>query len=194
MGQRAPDDLASTTWSEPPHCHFELSAPRHFVYPAILLLLSEKPRHGYRLIDPLIGLGFGPVDRPTVYRALADLERDGLLESWNAEPKAGATRHVYALTEAGRRALHHWMEVLAAERDVLELVLAALRRSSTIIHGSRRLRRPRFWRGRRRRWPRLQRWGGAPGGRGPSRAAGRHRPEGSRHPRGSTFCRTRRRS
>ena len=122
MGQRAPDDLASTTWSEPPHCHFELSAPRHFVYPAILLLLSEKPRHGYRLIDPLIGLGFGPVDRPTVYRALADLERDGLLESWNAEPKAGATRHVYALTEAGRRALQHWMEVLAAERDVLELV------------------------------------------------------------------------
>jgi DNA-binding PadR family transcriptional regulator/polyisoprenoid-binding protein YceI len=122
MGQGAPDDLEPTTWSEPPHCHFELSAPRHFVYPAILLLLSEKPRHGYRLIEPLIDLGFGPVDRPTVYRALGDLERDGLLESWNAEPKAGATRHVYALTEAGRRALHHWMEVLAAERDVLELV------------------------------------------------------------------------
>jgi len=99
-----------------------LSAPRHFVYPAILLLLSEKPRHGYRLIDSLIGLGFGPIDRPTVYRALADLERDGLLESWNAEPKAGATRHVYAPTEAGRQALQHWMEVLASERDVLELV------------------------------------------------------------------------
>jgi PadR family transcriptional regulator PadR len=122
LGQGAPDHLEPTTWSEPPHCHFELSAPRHFVYPAILLLLSEKPRHGYRLIDPLIDLGFGPVDRPTVYRALGDLERDGLLESWNAEPKAGATRHVYALTEAGRQALHHWMEVLAAERDVLELV------------------------------------------------------------------------
>jgi len=122
MVHRAPGELVSTAWSEPAHCHFEVSAPRHFVYPAILLLLSERPRHGYRLIDPLIDLGFGPVDRPTVYRALGDLERDGLLESWNAEPKAGATRHAYALTEAGRRALQHWMEVVAAERDALERV------------------------------------------------------------------------
>jgi PadR family transcriptional regulator, regulatory protein PadR len=114
---------ASAGWNDPPHCRFELAPPRHFVYPAILLLLSEKPRHGYRLIDPLSDLGFGPADRPTVYRALADLERDGLLESWDAEPKAGATRHVYALTEAGRAALDRWMQILADERDRLDAVL-----------------------------------------------------------------------
>lgn len=119
MGQSS----ASAGWNDPPHCRFELAPPRHFAYPAILLLLSEKPRHGYRLIDPLSDLGFGPADRPTVYRALADLERDGLLESWDAEPKAGATRHVYALTEAGRATLDRWMQILGDERDRLHAVL-----------------------------------------------------------------------
>jgi PadR family transcriptional regulator PadR len=110
-------------WIDPPHCRFELAPPRHFVYPAILLLLSEKPRHGYRLVEPLGAMGFGPADRPSVYRALGDLERDGLLESWDAEPTAGATRHVYALTETGRRALDHWMAILADERDRLAAVV-----------------------------------------------------------------------
>jgi PadR family transcriptional regulator, regulatory protein PadR len=119
----APRSSAPTPWSAPVHCRFELSPPRHFVYPAILLFLSEKPRHGYRLMDPIAGLGLGAVDRPTVYRALADLERDGLVEKWDAEPKAGATRHVYAVTEAGRQALEHWMAVLATERDQLDRVV-----------------------------------------------------------------------
>jgi DNA-binding PadR family transcriptional regulator/polyisoprenoid-binding protein YceI len=114
---------SSSGWTDPPHCRFELAPPRNFLYPAVLLLLSEKPRHGYRLVEPLGALGFGPADRPTVYRALADLERDGLLESWDAEPAAGATRHVYALTAVGRRALDHWMGVLAVERDRLSAVV-----------------------------------------------------------------------
>ena len=123
MKEPVPQSPAPTAWSAPAHCRFELSPPRHFVYPAILLLLSEKPRHGYRLLDPIAGLGLGAVDRPSVYRALADLERDGLVEKWDAEPKAGATRHVYAVTEAGRRALEHWMGVLATERDELDRVV-----------------------------------------------------------------------
>jgi hypothetical protein len=32
-------------------CRFELTPPRHFLYPAILLLLVEQPRHGYRVVD-----------------------------------------------------------------------------------------------------------------------------------------------
>jgi len=114
---------ASAGWTDPPHCRFEIAAPRHFVYPAILLLLSEKPRHGYRLVEPLGAMGFGPADRASVYRALADLERDGLLESWDAEPTAGATRHVYALTAEGRRVMDHWMGILTDERDRLTAVV-----------------------------------------------------------------------
>jgi DNA-binding PadR family transcriptional regulator len=104
-------------------CRFDLTPPRHFLYPAILLLLVEQPRHGYRLVDALLALGFGPVDRPGVYRALADLEHDGLLDSWSATPVAGSTRHVYGVTPAGTVALDRWMRVIATEREALDGVL-----------------------------------------------------------------------
>jgi DNA-binding PadR family transcriptional regulator/polyisoprenoid-binding protein YceI len=112
-----PDRLPST------RCQFTLVPPRHFLYPAILLLLAEKPRHGYRLIDPLTALGFGPVERPQVYRALAELEGDGLVRSWLEPPTAGSARHVYALTADGQQALEAWMSVIAQERACLDLVL-----------------------------------------------------------------------
>ncbi len=102
------------------HCDFHLSPPRHFHYPAILLLLSEEPRHGYSLVDALRTLGFGPISRPSVYRALGDLEHDGFLVSWDAAPLAGSTRHVYAVTQTGHVQLAEWMAVLACERDALD--------------------------------------------------------------------------
>ncbi|GAC1594718.1 MAG: hypothetical protein NVS3B21_17010 [Acidimicrobiales bacterium] len=99
------------------NCRFRLAPPRHFPYPAILLLLLEEPRHGYRLVDSLLRFGFGPIDRPTVYRTLADLEHDGLVTSWMAAPSAGSTRQVYGVTEQGRSTLDTWMSTLACERD-----------------------------------------------------------------------------
>lgn len=104
-------------------CHFANAAPRHFLYPALLLLLAEEPRHGYRLVDALLRLGFGPFDRPSVYRALAELECDGLLRSWSASSTAGSTRHVYAVTDEGFAVLATWMGVVDEERSSLETVL-----------------------------------------------------------------------
>ena len=104
-------------------CRFDIAAPRHFLYPSLLLLLAEEPRHGYRLVDSLLRLGFGPVDRPSIYRALADLEGDGLLHSWESDSTAGSTRHVYGVTDAGFRTLSGWMDVVADERSALEAVL-----------------------------------------------------------------------
>ncbi|CAN5654224.1 hypothetical protein BH20ACT2_BH20ACT2_15870 [soil metagenome] len=108
---------------ETSQCRFELNPPRNFLYPALLLLLSEEPRHGYRLVDPMLTLGFGAVDRASVYRALADLEADGLLRSWDAAPTAGSTRHVYAPTPLGEALLRRWMEVVDAERGCFEHML-----------------------------------------------------------------------
>jgi len=105
------------------HCRFELAAPRHFLYPALLLLLSEEPRHGYRLVDSLLRLGFGPVDRPSVYRALSDLEADGLLHSWQTSSTAGSARQVYGVTEVGLHMMSAWMDVVAEERAALDAVL-----------------------------------------------------------------------
>jgi DNA-binding PadR family transcriptional regulator len=100
-------------------CSFETGAPRHFLYPALLLLLAEEPRHGYRLVDSLLRLGFGPFDRPSVYRALADLQSDGLLRSWEAAPTAGSTRQVYAVTGDGHSALAEWMAAVDDEQHLL---------------------------------------------------------------------------
>lgn len=104
-------------------CRFVLSPPRHFLYPALLLLLTEEPRHGYLLGDALASLGLGRMDRPSVYRALAALERDGLVRSWDAAPRAGATRHVHAVTPQGEQALEDWMSIVSQERNSLDLVL-----------------------------------------------------------------------
>ena len=114
MGKRA---VAAT------QCQFSKAPPRHFLYPALLLLLAEEPRHGYRLVDALLRMGFGPFDRPSVYRALADLDHDGLLHSWSASPTAGCTRHVYAVTELGFAALAGWMNALDDQQASISSVM-----------------------------------------------------------------------
>ena len=102
---------------------FELAPPRRFLLPAILLLLSEEPGHGYMVMKELRTFRFGNVDRPSVYRALAQLEADGYLESWSETTELGRTRHVYGLTAAGEHVLRSWMGVIKDDRDGLDRVL-----------------------------------------------------------------------
>lgn len=111
---------------------FELAPPRHFVLPAILLLLSEEPGYGYRLVKDLEDLHFGRVDRPSVYRALGQLESDALVESWIEAPTAGQTRRVYGLTPLGSRVLRAWMGVIKDERDGLDRVLRRYQATRTV--------------------------------------------------------------
>lgn len=99
--------------------HFEFAPPRHFLYPAILLLVGEQARHGYRLVDAILRLGFGPVDRPSVYRALSALAADGLLDCRESSSTAATRRQVYELTDRGRQQLAAWIDVIARERDAL---------------------------------------------------------------------------
>jgi PadR family transcriptional regulator PadR len=110
---------------------FDLAPPRHFVFPAVLLLLSEEPSYGYELVKGLRTFRFGTVDRPAVYRALAQLEKDGLVESRSAQSKAGTARRVYRLTDDGEVALGRWMGVVKEERDGLDRVLRRYRATAT---------------------------------------------------------------
>jgi DNA-binding PadR family transcriptional regulator len=100
-----------------------VAPPRHFLYPAVLLLLAEDPRHGYALVEGLNELGLGRMDRSAVYRVLADLEADGLVLSWDEPPTAGSVRHVHSITPKGEQVLESWMTVVAQERACLDLVL-----------------------------------------------------------------------
>lgn len=116
-------DATSVNWQTSRHSRFEVAAPRHFLLPAILLLLAEEPRHGYSLSKGVYALQLGRADRPSVYRALAQLEADGLIDSAAGVPRAGQSRRVYSLTPQGEQALRLWMGVVKQERDGLDQVL-----------------------------------------------------------------------
>jgi len=125
------DEGARATGAEHRHSRFELAPPRRFLLPAILLLLSEHPDHGYSLVKDLASFRFGAVDRPSVYRALAHLESDGLVESWAETPKVGHERRVYGVTGKGARVLRSWMVVIKEERDRLDNVLRRYQATGT---------------------------------------------------------------
>jgi PadR family transcriptional regulator PadR len=110
---------------------FELAPPRRFILPAVLLLLSEGPGYGYALVPRLQEFRFGHVDRPAVYRALAQLERDGLVEASSESPTAGQARRVYRVTPLGSRVLRVWMGVIKEEQDYLGQVLRRYQATST---------------------------------------------------------------
>jgi DNA-binding PadR family transcriptional regulator len=110
---------------------FELAPPRRFILPAILLLLSERPGYGYGLVPLLNEFRFGHVDRPAIYRALAQLERDGLVEASSESPTAGQARRVYGVTTLGERVLRNWMGVVKEEHDYLGLVLRRYQATGT---------------------------------------------------------------
>ena len=83
---------------------------RPFIYPAILLLLSEEPTHGYSLSQKLVEMGLMDEDAgPTpIYRVLTRLEDEGLAVHENVAEGQGPARKVYRLTEAGNEALASW--------------------------------------------------------------------------------------
>lgn len=114
------------------HTRFEVAAPRHFLLPAILLLLAEQPRHGYGLAKGVHDLQVGHVDRPSVYRALAQLEADGLVGTAPGAAPSAQGRRVYCLTEQGEHVLRRWMGVIKQERDGLDRVLRRYVATGTI--------------------------------------------------------------
>jgi PadR family transcriptional regulator, regulatory protein PadR len=111
---------------------FELAPPRRFMLPAILLLLSEQPGYGYGLVPRLVEFRFGHVDRPAVYRALAQLERDGLVRVSEDDQQPGQARRVYSVTPLGDRVLRVWMGVIREEQAHLGEVIRRYQATATI--------------------------------------------------------------
>jgi len=89
-----------------------------FVEPALLLLLKERPRHGYELIELLPELAGGErADVGNLYRFLRRLESDGLVESeWRGD-LPGPAKRTYTLTPAGERLLGQWADALRRSRE-----------------------------------------------------------------------------
>lgn len=104
---------------------FEVRAKvERFAEPAVLLLLAERPSHGYEVAESLEGLlDEGRVDFGNLYRLLRSLEVEGLVRSsWNDEVP-GPLKRTYELTGEGAALLGAWATSLRAGVQRIETLL-----------------------------------------------------------------------
>ena len=97
-----------------------------FSEPLLLLLLRERPAHGYDLLDALAEVGpeGERVDMGNLYRTLRALEDDGLVSSEWDDEAPGPAKRVYELTDAGRRVLDDWAGALGRARSRIDAFLS----------------------------------------------------------------------
>lgn len=95
-----------------------------FIEPCLLLLLAEKPAHGYELIEPLSQFDFEPnVDPGQIYRTLRRMEKHGFVVSNWETGKAGPARRRYQLTAQGEGFLTSWIKTLTKRVQMIEKLL-----------------------------------------------------------------------
>jgi PadR family transcriptional regulator, regulatory protein PadR len=89
-----------------------------FTEPALLLLLRERPAHGYDLLERLPELtGEERVEMGNLYRLLRALEEEELVQSEWDESSPGPAKRRYALTERGLQLLEQWVEALERSQE-----------------------------------------------------------------------------
>jgi len=104
---------------------FEGPRVERFIRPCLLLLLHEKPAHGYELMDRLAEFGFSEEaqDPGAVYRHLRQMEEDGLVTSNWETSGSGPARRLYNLTSEGEELLHGWAVAIRNSRNRLDTFL-----------------------------------------------------------------------
>lgn len=100
-----------------------------FVEPCLLLLLAEKPAHGYELLENLGPFGIDPrcQDPGQIYRSLRRLEKEGLVESSWQPGDAGPVRRSYMITEDGLDILRAWIKTLEKRVMMIQGLLTRYR-------------------------------------------------------------------
>ena len=104
-------------------CHRHGGRVRSFIQPRLLLLLAEKPAHGYELMERLGQEEDPGADPGLLYRTLRQFAEEGLVRSsWDTEGR-GAARRVYEITDEGIDYLHAWAVNIRRTRERLERFL-----------------------------------------------------------------------
>ncbi|HET7486984.1 MAG TPA: helix-turn-helix transcriptional regulator [Acidimicrobiales bacterium] len=114
MVQVMQDDVAIRRFED------ELSSPRKILRACLLLLLEERPGHGYDLLTRLEPLGFERSNPGRVYRALRWLESAGFVQPTWETTGVGPARRVYELSPSGRHALEVSAPVLRKQAKSLD--------------------------------------------------------------------------
>ncbi|MCL4377902.1 MAG: helix-turn-helix transcriptional regulator [Actinobacteria bacterium] len=96
-----------------------------FLIPAILLLLSEKPSHGYELTEKYTEFGFTEAgsDPGAIYRTLKLLDSEGFIKSkWDTDDP-GPAKKIYSITDEGSELLSSWVSEIKERKKTFELFL-----------------------------------------------------------------------
>ncbi len=115
--------------------------PNGFLRPCLLLLLAEQPEHGYELAEQLEHFGFA--NNPGgVYRALHEMEVEGLVSARHVPSDSGPDRRRYRITASGLRSLDEATQGVSQARTNIDLFLY---RNQAMLAGreERRQRRKR---------------------------------------------------
>jgi DNA-binding PadR family transcriptional regulator len=97
----------------------------------ILLALAEEDRHGYAILQAVEARLRGklPLRTGTLYRALARLVEDGLIEEMDSPPGTDTRRRIYRISRHGR-------SIAKAETERMAEQVAAAR-SRKLVPGFR---------------------------------------------------------
>ncbi|MEW6553781.1 MAG: PadR family transcriptional regulator [Actinomycetota bacterium] len=109
------------------HERFVREGPqKRFIEPRLLYLIKQSPGYGYRLTEDIGRLPFpGPTpDSAAVYRALRDLEKEGLVRSAWEHGEAGPSKRVYYLTPQGEARLEVWVAAFKERVEMLNSFIA----------------------------------------------------------------------
>ncbi len=96
-----------------------------FLIPALLLLIYEKPSHGYELAEKYTEFGFtvASSDPGAIYRTLKLLESEGFIKSrWDTD-NPGPAKKIYSITDEGLKLLSGWISEIKERKKTLELFL-----------------------------------------------------------------------
>jgi DNA-binding PadR family transcriptional regulator len=115
------------------HCHCAGGTLDKLIQPAILIVLSGQPLHGYGLVERLsempILAGHKP-DASGVYRLLKAMESKGLVASSWDRSRSGPAKRTYEMTKAGGSCLRTWITTLEEYRDGINFLLREARNAT----------------------------------------------------------------
>lgn len=115
--------MAGTMNQESRHSPLSIS----LLEPALLVLLKEKPRHGYTLLVDLGAMGLSTVHPSVIYRILRDMEELEWIQSdWDLDQSQGPPRRNYHLTAQGEETLRYWQQELNKSKDLISDLLSRI--------------------------------------------------------------------
>ncbi|MDQ3679041.1 MAG: helix-turn-helix transcriptional regulator [Actinomycetota bacterium] len=112
--------------SQDPDVEEELCHPRGQLRFYVLLLVYERPGHGYDLVDRLRPFGYERDDPAQTYRALHWLEDAGLVDPEWETMGPGPARRVFSVTKLGRRMVERCAESVRDRTATVQRYLDAV--------------------------------------------------------------------